>query len=89
MATEFESVCHRPLYEIASEIKSEIRGKSFYPYAEAYLEPMLALDSIHDNYLMDTAESIVAYLLANLGSWRGEKAREIKAELKSILKVVR
>jgi hypothetical protein len=33
---------------------------------------------------MDSAKSIVLYFLANANTWRGEKARAIKVELKKI-----
>ena len=46
---------------------------------------MRALDSISDKYYYDDAESVVRYFLANAGQWRGDKAREIKAELKAML----
>lgn len=74
----------RPLYEIASEIKSnwESWRKS---YARDYLEAMSELSSIEDNYFFDSAKSIVLYFLANAQSWRGEAARRIKAELKAMV----
>jgi hypothetical protein len=34
---------------------------------------------------MDTAKSIVLYFLSNASSWRGEKAKSIKAELKKMV----
>ena len=50
-----------------------------------YLEAMHSLNSIDDNYMYDTGKSVVLSFLANAGTWRGEKAREIKAELKAML----
>lgn len=79
----------RSLREIALEIDAECRGKSWYPYAEAYVVPMMTLDTMQDNYYEDTAESIVSYALANLQSWRGENARRIKSELNVMLKQAR
>ena len=35
---------------------------------------------------LDSAKSIVLYFLANANTWRGETARRIKAELKSMCK---
>ena len=48
----------RPLYEIASEIKSNWVSwrKS---YAEPYISAMSDLSSIDDNYMFDSAKSIV------------------------------
>lgn len=82
----------RPLYEIANEILADIRtqyaGKAepnWLGYAMPYLEPMLSLYSIEDNYYYDSGKSVVLYALSNLGQWRGEKARAIKAELKALV----
>jgi hypothetical protein len=50
-----------------------------------YLEPMLSLSSIDDDYYYDSGRSVVLYALSNLGQWRGEKARAIKAELKAMV----
>jgi hypothetical protein len=74
----------RPLYVIAKDIRQDWE----HPYfgAVPYLNAMMVLREITDNYLYDTARSIVNYFLANASSWRGPKAREIKAELKGILK---
>lgn len=46
---------------------------------------MSDLSSIDDNYMFDSAKSIVLYFLANAQSWRGEVARRIKAELKAMV----
>lgn len=75
----------RPLYIIASEIVKDWGAKTS-PYAKPYIGAMLQLRSISDFYGMDSAKDIVRYFLSNASSWRGEKAREIKAELKSMLK---
>ena len=54
--------------------------------AKPYLGALLDLDSIWDKYYQDSARSIVLYFLSNAKSWKGEKAKAIKAELKNILK---
>lgn len=74
----------RPLYEIAAEIKR--CWPKVYFGAVPYLDALSALDSINDNYGLDSADSIVRYFLANAQTWRGEDARRIKAELKGLLK---
>ena len=74
----------RPLYTIATEIRRN--WKTVSPYAAPYLQAMGTLNSIEDNYGFDSAYSIVSYFLANAGSWRGEVARSIKAELKAMLR---
>ena len=35
--------------------------------------------------ILNSAESVVQYFLANAGTWRGDDAKRIKAELKSML----
>ena len=74
----------RPIYEIAREIRKDWKNVS--PYAAPYLNAMSCLDSINDNYVFDSGRSVVAYFLANAGSWRGETAKRIKAELKAMSK---
>jgi hypothetical protein len=54
--------------------------------AKPYWLAMLQLISINEMYFCDTAESVVLYFLANAQTWRGEDARRLKAELKSMLK---
>jgi hypothetical protein len=34
---------------------------------------------------MDTGKSIVLYFLSNAGTWRGETAKRVKAELKKMV----
>lgn len=74
----------RPLYKIAEEIRANFRPMS--PYAKPYFEAMQALDSIEDNYLCESGRSVVMYFLSNAGTWKGDVARRVKAELKGMLK---
>ena len=74
----------RPLYTIAREIRKDWKNVS--PYAAPYLQAMSCLNSVDDNYILDSGRSIVSYFLANAGSWRGETATRIKAELKAMVK---
>lgn len=69
------------------DIALEIRGDWTKPNygAVPYLDAMHSLGTIEDHYYADSARSIVRYFLANAGTWRGETARRIKAELKSML----
>lgn len=68
-------------------IAQEIRADWTRPYfgAVPYLEAMGDLDKITDPYYADSARSIVRYFLANAGTWRGETARRVKAELKAMV----
>lgn len=74
----------RPLSTIASEIYQDWKKVNFA--AKPYLEAMMSLNSIDDMYMFDSARSVVAYFLSNASSWRGPKAKEIKKELKDMLK---
>lgn len=74
----------RPLNVIAQEIVQD--WQKVYFGAQPYLAAMLTLNSIEDNYIMDSGKSIVLYFLANASTWRGEKAREIKKELNAMVK---
>lgn len=73
----------RKISEIASEIKMDWKKVNFA--ARPYLDAMCQLDSVTDKYYFDDARSIVTHFLCNASSWRGEKARQIKAELKGML----
>lgn len=74
---------HRPLHVIAREISAD--WKKPYFGAVPYIDAMRTLNSIRGEYYNDSAQSIVAYFLANAGTWRGDNARRIKAELKAML----
>jgi len=74
----------RPLYEIAAEIGKD--WKKMYFGAVPYYQAMQSLNSINDNYIMDSAKSIVTYFLCNASTWKGDNAKRIKAELKAMCK---
>ena len=74
----------RKISEIASEIEMDWKKVNFA--ARPYLDAMRQLDSVTDKYYFDDARSIITYFLCNASSWRGEKAKAIKAELKGMLK---
>ena len=64
----------------------EAQGKAVNYAAKPYLEAMSTLKNIKDNYMLDSGSSIVAYLLGNLTSWRGDVARAVKNELNKRLR---
>lgn len=74
---------YRAIFEIAREIQRT--WPSPYFGAVPYIEAMLQLVKITDNYGFDRGADIVRYFLANASTYRGEDARRIKAELKAIL----
>jgi hypothetical protein len=78
------TLAHRPICFIANDISKDW-GKKVNFAARPYLDAMLSVSSPQDSYGMDSAESVVLYFLANASSYRGDKAREYKAELRAIL----
>lgn len=72
----------RKLYQIAADIRTNWRNVS--PYAEPYLDSMSELETINDNYYLDSARSVVLYFLSNASGFRGPDAKRIKAELKEM-----
>ena len=69
-----------PIAQIANIIYRDWKNMS--PSALPYVKAMLHLSSDTDKYYADSAQSICLYFLANAGTWRGETARLVKAELK-------
>jgi hypothetical protein len=83
----------RPLYKIADEIIGDMAKQSQklpwrqkFAYAWPYLKAMRSLHDVQDNYGCDSGKSVVLYFLANAGTWRGDVARRVKAELKGMVK---
>lgn len=74
----------RTIREIAREI--EANWERPYFGAVPYLNAMHRLQSVNDKYGFDDARGIVLYFLSNATTWRGDKARAIKAELKGLIK---
>lgn len=82
MLNTIEKTTVRPLYVIARDIY-KVWPKVNYA-AKPYLEAMADLTSIEDKYGYDNARSIVLYFLSNASSFRGDEAKALKLELKSI-----
>jgi hypothetical protein len=59
------------------------------PYfgAVPYIEAMHAFEKDGDRYGVENAQGICTYFLANAGTWRGDTARVVKAELKRRFKL--
>ena len=73
----------RPIHTITVELRHDWRKPYFG--AAPYIDAMMMLEAITDDYGLDSAKSVVAYFLFNAASWRGVTARRIKAELKAML----
>lgn len=71
----------RPIYEIAADIKKEW-GSSVNFAAVPYLDAMMYISSASDTFYADSGTTIVSYFLTNSSSFRGDRAKELKAELK-------
>lgn len=74
----------RPIHQIAAEIKTTWQKPYFG--AVPYLEAMFCLDKPTDTYGYESGKVIVLYFLSNASTWKGESAKRIKSELKSLIK---
>jgi hypothetical protein len=75
---------HRPICQIAAEIRADWGAKVNFA-AKPYLSAMLNLRNITDPYGADNGKTVVLYFLSNAGTYRGEKAKVLKAELKKMV----
>ena len=78
----------RPICAIAADIQREWSkvGKGVNYAAKPYLQAMGTLVLISDTYGADSGRSIVLYFLANAQTFKGDKAKALKLELKNLLK---
>ena len=76
---------HRALNLIMREVKQD--WKKPYFGAVPYIQALSQMDNVSQNYGEDSAKKLVLYFLANANTWRGETARRVKAELKSMVGV--
>ena len=72
----------RSIRSIALDIRKEWVKVNYA--AKPYLDAMMELNSINDKYGFDNARSIILYFLSNASSFRGERAKALKAELKAL-----
>jgi hypothetical protein len=77
----------RTLSAIAIEIAGDWapRGKGIYFGAVPYIQALAQLETVDDVYGMDDARGIVRYFLCNATTWRGDVARRVKLELKTMV----
>ncbi len=54
-------------------------------WSTPYLHALTYCETIADTYGDDRADMVTAYALSNLSHWRGESARNVKAELRAHL----
>jgi len=72
----------RSIRSIALDIRKDWAKVNYA--AKPYLDAMMELNSINDKYYNDSAKSVVLYFLSNAASFRGERAKALKAELKAL-----
>lgn len=75
---------NRTIQNIAEDIMREWEKPYFG--AVPYLHAMLTLSGKNDLFGYDTASEIVLRFLANASSFRGPIAKQLKTELKNIIK---
>lgn len=75
----------RLIKDIAYDITKDWGKKVSYS-AKPYLNAMWRLNTIEDKDFLDGAEDIIRRFLANASTYRGETAKRLKNELKSLLK---
>jgi len=75
----------RAIYEVAHDIQEEWGSKVYFG-AKPYLGAMTHLLNKNSKFGVDTATNIVYRFLANAQTFKGPRARELKAELKSLIK---
>lgn len=75
----------RPLDVIANEIRKDWKNVNYA--ARPYLAEMGRFNLITDGEAHeDGAKSCVLYFLSNAGTWKGEVAKRVKAELRRMVK---
>jgi hypothetical protein len=75
----------RPISQIAREIRADWKKVNYA--AKPYLAEMACLNTPEDACGHDSARSIVLYFLVNASTYRGEKAKALKLELKTLCNI--
>ena len=82
----------RPVNRIAAEItniflrlKRDRKGGSFLIHSWPYLEALLEMDSFSGLYGLEERSMIGWRFLDNVAMWRGDDARRLKAEIRTLL----
>lgn len=74
----------RQVFEVAREVRADWANVNYA--AKPYLNAMLQMGDIKEPFFNDPGHMVVRYFLGNAQGWRGAKAKELKAELKAMLK---
>lgn len=83
----------RTVRDIALEIHADWKNVNYAarPYLEAIMEIRTEANKeaiAGDRYYWESTKGIILYFLTNAATWRGEKARQIKVELKNITSII-
>lgn len=82
-STATRKTAARPIHHIYDEIVRDWKNPNYA--AVPYLDAMRYLGDMSDSFYSDSAPMVVGYFLSNAGSWRGETARRVKAELRAMI----
>lgn len=77
---------NREIFEIAIDIVNDWGINRVNYAAKPYLHAMLHLKTVDQQYIFDSADSIVRYFLCNASTYRTKKSKSLKLELKELLK---
>lgn len=58
----------------------------FFTADGSQMGAMLMMNDVNEDFGFDSGKYVVACALGNLQTWKGDKAREIKKELKAMIK---
>lgn len=83
MTNDILTIADLDLSEIADLITLDWQKPYFG--AVPYIDAMQCLQTVDDNFGLDSGREIVMYFLANANTWRGATAREVKKHLKSLI----
>lgn len=72
--------------KVCSEQKKPTTWREKFWSAVPYIEALGNLDSPDESYGWDKGKDLINYLLANLTTYRGDKAKEFKALFKEMAK---
>jgi len=70
-----------------ASFKPEFERRTGITWEEGGLAEMVHLNTPDDSCGHDSAKSIVLYFLANASTYRGEKAKALKLELKTLCNI--
>lgn len=74
----------RSLLVITEEIKKD--WKNIPQHVRPYIEILATLNNPNDHYGYDLGKDLIKHFLTAARTWRGETARRVKQELKTMLK---